>query len=368
MIYFKKKELTVSLDCAEVVKHVCVTDVASDRRKLLNYSLIRSQMQRGGGVLYVDTSPEHKGFGVFHKLACQENRSSDVRLIDIENADASHSYNPLFEGDNEAVSRRVMSVLSLLEETVTRKEEILKGVRVIVSACLEAGLPLSFQAMSLYTSRASALEELYGKLSADKVSARTFKTFLDTLAGDDFYVEDCHVQRYFGESSKYLDHFCTADMGKVLNSLTPDIVLSDVLEDNLLLYVSLPYADEDDVYKLLGRMVLSDLCRHVRYRSEGCNVLNPSFICVFDDVSLYSSSWLLSILSSASSIKAGCVFHMSHREEMYPEMQQKCGSEVISGDIMYLTRGENQYEFTVTELPDLTAVEALPLVRFGEVV
>ena len=321
------------LTANDLHKHTTVLSEHDVHKQNLLFSMFEQKMRQGAGIIYLDTNPQLGDFGRFHKMAIALNRNQDVRLIDLENAVESHTYNPLMQGSADAVARRVMSLLSRMEATDEQRALIFHGLKCILSAIFHQNMSVHFLDLERLTSSASALEMLRLNTPKDDGATRDFHVWVaelmlvDDVSGAES-VDQQALDALFMQTALYLKNFAHGDAGKVLCTYNPEVSLEESLRENQLVYIALPAAVEDETLRAFAHILFSDLCLSVKTLHEKGIKTAPGCLCVMDDVHTYFSKSFLPLMDFAREINMSLVGVVS--EEMTEDKPFKYTEALLS--------------------------------------
>jgi len=237
--------------------------------------ILKQQMMRGGGCLHVDGKNSKEAIEEFLSLARQHNRWQDVRIINIDNASLSNSYNPLLRGDADELTTRIMTLIPEAGGDFFRSQAV-KGLRAILGVLVKMGLPMNFADLTALMGTETALRWL--------------------------------VQNHtFGDLSGRLSNYSMGEAGKVLNSYNPDIDLLDAVKQNQLVYVALPMLSKKEAAIDFAKIMISDLRTAVGQIQNTTPKPSPVFLALLDEFSSYAMPSFDTLFEQARSAQV-CLF------------------------------------------------------------
>ncbi len=275
--------------------------------------ILKQQMMRGGGVIHIDGKNNKDAIREFLTLAKQHNRWHDVRIINIDEATLSNTYNPLLRGDAEELTTRIMLLIGSGGDSFFRSQAG-KGLGAISGLVKRMGLPFSFADLSVMMGSEGALRYLLREGPKDTREYTDYKMFFDQLLEADrrtgaMIVNEKKLQHTFGDLLGRLSAYTRGNARDVLNTYNPEVDLLDAIKQNLLVYVALPMLSKQEVATDFAKIFLSDLRTAV---GQLQNVPpeqrpNPTFLCLMDEFSSYAMPTLAPLFEQARSANI-CLF------------------------------------------------------------
>lgn len=275
--------------------------------------ILKQQMMRGGGAIHIDGKNNKDAIREFLALAKQHNRWQDVRIINIDEATLSNTYNPLLRGDAEELTTRIMLLIGSGGDSFFRSQAS-KGLGAISGLVKRMGVPFSFADLSVLMGSEGALRYLLREAPKDTREYVDFKMFFDQLLEADrrtgaMIVSEKKLQHTFGDLLGRLSAYARGQARDVLNTYNPEVDLLNAIKENLLVYVALPMLSKAEVATDFAKIFLSDLRTAV---GQLQNVPpeqrpNPTFLCLMDEFSSYAMPTLAPLFEQARSANI-CLF------------------------------------------------------------
>ncbi|PZP40006.1 MAG: hypothetical protein DI585_02320 [Pseudomonas fluorescens] len=275
--------------------------------------ILKQQMMRGGGVVHIDGKNNKDAIREFLTLAKQHNRWQDVRIINIDEASLSNTYNPLLRGDAEELTTRIMLLIGSGGDSFFRSQAS-KGLGAISGLLKRMNVPFSFADLSVLMGSEGALRYLLREGPKDTREYTDYKMFFDQLLEPDrrtgaMIVSEKRLQHTFGDLLGKLAAYARGQARDVLNSYNPEVDLLQAIKENLLVYVALPMLSKAEVASDFAKIFLSDLRTAV---GQLQNVPpeqrpNPTFLCLMDEFSSYAMPTLAPLFEQARSANI-CLF------------------------------------------------------------
>lgn len=299
---------------AELLSRHCLGIAATGGGKSNFLNLIlKQQMMRGGGVIHIDGKNNKDAIREFLTLAKQHNRWHDVRIINIDDASLSNTYNPLLRGDAEELTTRIMLLIGSGGDSFFRSQAS-KGLGAISGLVKKMGIPFSFTDLSVLMGSDGALRYLLREGPKDTREYFDYKMFFDQLLEVDrrtgaMQVAEKKLQHTFGDLLGRLSAYARGQARDVLNAYNPEVDLLQAIRENLLVYVALPMLSKAEVATDFAKIFLSDLRTAV---GQLQNVPpeerpTPTFLCLMDEFSSYAMPTLAPLFEQARSANV-CLF------------------------------------------------------------
>lgn len=297
------KPVVISDDLA--TRHVFLAGLTGVGKTVLGNLLMYQQMQRGGGLMFIDGKCVMSSLEDVYKLCLTCGRERDLWVLNPGNHDISNTYNPILEGTPTEIASRILSLSPSTANNAGAdyyRSSSFMGTAAIVSALQSAKLKFNFLDLSILLQNAKAMEDLEEKLKVAKGAGseeyRTFAIFLDQFRvpgkqGTEAQLDMKKMKDVFGGLTSRMQTFGSGGFGKVMNTYTPEIILYEAIRQNKIVYVMLPTLGDQDAALALGKMFVADLRSCVAQIYE-----NPSdkpdipFLAFMDEAGSYAStSW-----------------------------------------------------------------------------
>lgn len=294
---------------ADLMSRHClgVAATGSGKSNFLNL-ILKQQMMRGGGVIHIDGKNNKDAIREFLTLAKQHNRWHDVRIINIDDAAHSNTYNPLLRGDAEEITTRIMLLLQGGGKDSYFRSQAGKAVGSIIGLMREMNLPFNFSDLNAVFSSESLLRYLLKEGPKESESYAKFRIFFDQLHEDDkrtgMRVLNTKVfQHTFGDLTGKIASYDRGEAGRVLNAYNPEVDLLRAIKENQLVYIGLPMLSKAEVATDFAKILLSDLRTAV---GQLQNIPpeerpSPTFLVLMDEFSSYAMATLAPLFEQARS-------------------------------------------------------------------
>lgn len=334
----------------DLFRHVWIVGQSGVGKTVAASLLMLQQIQRGGGVLFVDGKLDVDNIISMYQFAAWAGRSHDFFLINIADPKLSNSYNPILHGKPEEVASRILSIIPSTEGNAGSdhyKQSANQALIVIIGAIQKCGLAYNFYDLSALMTNALAMEKLKEKilLRAPKSDeARNLSMFLDRFripAGDGRnplagQIDMKKMKDDLGGIAGRMFSFGSGTCGDVVNTYTPEINIYNIIRDNKILYIALPTMSMAETAINFGKILLGDFRTAVgRLQQNKFDRPKIPFLAFLDEAASYvSASWAVMFEQARS---AG-IFLM-------PALQNESGLTAISDDFEQRVTGN-----TVTKM------------------
>lgn len=308
----------------DLMRHLFFAGQSGVGKTVLGRLLMYQQMQRGGGLLFVDGKMNSKDIESFYHLACMCNRQQDVIIINPGNPSLSNTYNPILYGDPDEVSARILSLIPSTESNAGAdyyKQSANQGIATIVASLQALGLAYNMIDLCVLLMNPRALAELETKLQnkastqKEKDAAKNLSYFLDMFRGsgnspqDKMQIDIKKMRDLFGGIGGKLFLFGTNKFGEVCNTYDPDLNMFEAIKTNKIIYVALPTMAKDIAAQNFGKMVIGDFRTAVAWVQDlpEEEQPDPPFLNFSDEAGSYASdSWARIYEQSRSSKIFNC--------------------------------------------------------------
>lgn len=300
------------------MEHSMITGMTGQGKTVYGKFLMYQQIQRGGGLLFIDGKLDEDNIQDLYEFACFCGRKQDFLVINPGQPEKSNTYNPILYGDADEVASRILSLIPDTSGSAGSdhyKQSANQALTAFVGGLKEAGLDYNFLSLSLLTMNEPALEELMRLIrnSADDSPARkNLAMFLDQYAKenvpdgkiDNLNTDLKKLKDVLGGIGSRMHQFGTGSFGKVLNSFNPEVNLYDTIRENKIVYVALPTMGKDVAAQNLGKMIVSDLRTAISWlQLNKQDRPKVPFLAFMDELSSYATDSLSVMFEQARSAR-----------------------------------------------------------------
>lgn len=332
--------------------------------------MLFQQVQRGGGLLFVDGKVDADNLRMIYQYAAWCGRAHDVLVINPGDPSRSNTYNPALYGDPDEVASRILSTIPSTESNAGAdfyKQASLQGLVTLVGALQRAGLAYHVMDLSILLTNPYALADLEKKVNsvaAGSFEARNLSLFLEqfkvsTKPGVAATIDMKKVKDIFGGIGGRLFTFGTGNFGKVMNTYDPDVNLFEAIRNNKIIYCALPTMGKAESAKNFGKILLGDLRTAVSW-IQSLPVPErpwPPFMSFLDEFGSYATPAVQTLFEQARSAH---VF-------MMPAVQTLANIKAVSPELSEMVVGNTWTKIFFKLGTQETAEEAADLIGMTKV-
>ncbi len=288
----------------DLMRHALIIGQSGVGKTVAGSLLMAQQIQRGGGVLFVDGKMNNDDLEHMWRLCKWAGRERDLLVINPGNPDKSNTYNPILYGDPDEVAARCLALIPGTESSPGAdhyRQMANQGITTIVGALQRAGLAYTFIDLTILLMNAKAIEELEEKVRAvaphaeeTMALAHFIEQFRVAGRNGEINIDMKRLRETFGGIAGRLFQFGTGLFGKVMNTYDPEVKLFDAVRDGKIVYVLLPTMGKNDAANNFGKMVVSDLRTAVAWMQSAPKKERPwpPYLCFFDEAGSYiNNAW-----------------------------------------------------------------------------
>lgn len=334
----------IIIDDDNLFRHVWIVGQSGVGKTVAGSLMMFQQIQRGGGVLFVDGKLDEDNILTIYQFAKWAGRAHDFFVLNPGNPSLSNTYNPMLEGDPDEIASRLLSLIPSTESNAGAdyyKQSANQALVTIISACQKTGLAYNFYDLAVLLNNSRALEELQATLvnrfpRSDE--ARNLRLFLDNyrhpsndpknpLRGQ---IDVKKMKDVLGGMVGRLFTFGTGTFGEVMNTYKPDLRLYEAIKGNKIVYAALPTMGKPDAAANFGKMLLGDFRTAVSWLQKNkADRPKIPYMCFFDEAGSYVNEAWARIFEQARS--AG-IF-------LCPAVQTESNFTAISEDFAEMVTG-----------------------------
>lgn len=353
----------------DLCRHGLITGQTGMGKSVLGKNIMFQQIERGGGLLFVDGKLDEDNIQDIYEYANYCGRAHDFMVINPGRPEMSNTYNPILFGDPDEVAARIISLIpdtstsagsdyykstsalalvcfiSALQEST--QEQIDEWVR----ECQGKGLPegyldsnrvtgvaYNFLDLALLTMNEGVLNSLLQRVqlaSPDSLTRKNLSIFLEQYAKENnqfnggdvpagsLSIDLKRLKETLGGIGARMQQFGSGKFGPVLNSYTPELKMYDAIRENKIVYVALPTMGKDVAAQALGKIVIADLRTAISWlQMNKADRPKIPFLVFLDEMASYSTETLTIMFEQARSA----------RVSLWPAIQTDSGLSNISED------------------------------------
>lgn len=354
----------------DLCRHGIIVGQTGMGKSVFGKALMFQQIQRGGGLLFVDGKLDEDNIQDIYEYAAYCGRAHDFVVVNPGRPEMSNTYNPVLFGDPDEVAARIISLipstgisagsdfyksssaLALVCFISALQESTQEQVNAWIKECKGKGLPegyvdnnrvtgvaYNFLDLALLTMNEGVLNNLLQRVqlsSPDSLTRKNLSIFLEQYAkennGPNFgqdvpagslQIDLKRLKETLGGIGNRMHQFGSGKFGPVLNSYSPEVKMYDAIKEGKIVYVALPTMGKDVAAQALGKMVIADLRTAISWlQMNKQDRPKIPFLAFLDEMSSYSTETLAVMFEQARSA----------RVSLWPAIQTDSGLSNISED------------------------------------
>ena len=349
----------------EIVKHGLLVGQTGVGKSVLGKSLMFQQIQRGGGLLFLDGKLDEDNIQDIYEYAVYCGRGHDFRVINPGQPSKSNTYNPILFGDAQEIAARI---ISLIPETTTSagsdfyKQSAALALTCFVSALQEQtteqiaewkalcekhnhapgyidhtrvmGRAYNFLDLALLTMNEGLLNALMDQVTQSAPKSLTRKNlsiFLEQYSRDQVVdgqasklnIDLKRLKETLGGIGARMHSFGSGNFGPVLNSYNPEVRMYEAIKNNLIVYIALPTMGKDVAAQALGKIAIADLRTSISWlQMNKQDRPKIPFLAFLDEMNSYATESLAVMFEQSRSARVA----------LLPAIQTDSGLTNISED------------------------------------
>lgn len=307
--YTKDKHLPLDIENDKLMRHLAIIGQSGVGKTVLGTNILWQQTARGGGWLFIDAKLDKDVRDQLAYMARVFGREDEFYVMNVDEPENSNTYNPLLNGDPDEIASRLLNLLPSSDNNPGSdfyKQSANYALTVLVGALQSANKRYTFMDLAIMLQSAAAIGKVETLVPLDSPAFMVLQVFLDQFKKKDkngVQVDVNKIKDILGGMSGRIAQFAQGKFGKVFNTTTPEIDLTDIVRNNKMCYVMLPTMGKDTAALNLGKMVLSDL-RTAVAKMQGLTKAerpNPPFICFADEMGSYVMPGISRVFEQARS-------------------------------------------------------------------
>lgn len=292
-----------------LMRHTAIVGSSGVGKTVLGTYMLWTQMCAGGGWIFIDGKNDGDTRDQLALMAKLIGREEDFYVINIDEPEHSHTYNPILNGDGDEVSSCLLNLTPSTEGNAGSdhyKQSAGFALTTIINALKSADKLYHFGDLAVMFQSGKAVESLKAMPIKDPLVANKLEIFLDQYAKktkDGVEIDTEKMKNTLGGMGMRIAGFAQGKFGKVFNTYAPEVDLTDIILGNKFLYVMLPTMSKDNSALQLGKMIMSDL-RIAVYNVQKLKKIhrpNPPFLVFADEMGSYVTPGVSRLFEQARS-------------------------------------------------------------------
>lgn len=291
------------------MRHFALVGGSGVGKTTLGLWVLYQNMVKGGGFVFIDAKIDADTRDALGYLSRAIGREDDLYVINVDDPDNSNTYNPLLEGDADEVASRLLNLLPSSEDNPGAdfyRQSVNHALTVFVGALKAAKVRYTFNDITIMMQSPQALERVLRMTPKNTPERMQLEVFLDKYRKTEkgrAVIDVNKLKDALGGMAGRAATFSQGKFGKIFNHYAPEIVLTDIMMNNKMLYVMLPTMGKDAAALNLGKMLLSDL-RTAVYKLQGVPPAErpwPPFVVFADEMGSYVMPGMARLFEQARS-------------------------------------------------------------------
>jgi hypothetical protein len=281
----------ISIDDSTLQNHLFISGRTGSGVSVLLEQILTQQTEQGRGWIYLDHDADDAMLARMTVQAQKHGREDEFLVLDFHTPGSSHSYDVLRSGTPEERAGRLLQLLPGSENNPGA--DFYRQTAYAVMAPLFAAIDATGKAIGLrdLASLVAQLDdETVLREFLEHVPARHAARTALLAAIDGAKQESGLVKNVLGGLSARIFLLSTLKLRNLLEAAAPQIVLSDVLSHNKMLYVRLPLMQKDTVTTTIARVVMHDIVTSLSARNHTPARLLEPFLVVMTGFPAYGLS------------------------------------------------------------------------------
>ncbi len=289
-----------------LTRHIFIGGQSGVGKTVAASLLMYQQIQRGGGLLFIDGKVDQDNINQLYHYCCFAGRPQDLFVINPDDPNNSNTYNPVLYGDADEKADGLLQLIPSTESNAGAdfyKQEAKQALTTLIRALQTARKAYNMIDLTVLLMNSNALLELEKDLKSrapNSDALSEYALFLDKfrvppsnqnpLGGIDMK----KLKDVFGGIGGRLYSFGTGKFGQVMNTYTPDVTLFDAIMNNKIVYFALPTMGKDTTARNFGKLIIADLRTAISWiqKLPQDERPDPPFLAFCDEAGSYvNESW-----------------------------------------------------------------------------
>jgi len=307
--YTRDTNTPVYLPYSNAMRHIGLIGASGVGKTTLGMYMIWQHMVKGGGFLFIDAKIDADTRDALYYMAKACGRQDEFYILNPDDPDNSNTYNPILEGDADEVASRLLNLQPSSEDNPGAdfyRQSANHALTVIIGAMKVCKKRYTFADLAILLQSADAMEKLY-KDTPESPERMALDIFLDKYRRRDpkmgAVLDINKMKDVLGGMAGRIAMFAQGKFGRVFNTYSPEINLTDIMKNNKMMYCMLPTMGKDAAALNLGKMIMSDI------RSAVYNLQNmpaamrpwPPFLIFPDEMGSYVMEGIARLFEQARS-------------------------------------------------------------------
>ncbi len=245
------------------VRHEAVIGKSGAGKTTYLLNRLWQQAKRGGGAFILDSKTDYDFRDQLWDLGRALGREADLRCVNIDNAADSNTYNPLLRGDAIAVASRFTDTVDVANNPSADHFKSQGNLALTAALTPIKAMKYAYNARDLYIllSNPEAMDWLL-RQSAPPDAKQSFEIWLESFretTPKGSRINTTAVRQQIGGIVARLYIYSTGEIGKVMNSYSPEVDLLNAIDNNQIVYFMIPSLDKSEASIAFAKLFFSDL-------------------------------------------------------------------------------------------------------------
>lgn len=307
--YTRDQSLPVDLDNGLLMRHMAIVGQSGVGKTTIGEYILFQQMVRGGGFLFIDGKLDADTRDKLGYLSRLTGRELDFYILNIDDPENSHTYNPILNGDPDEVASRLLNLIPSTANNAGAdfyRQAANQALTVLIGALKVAKYRYHFGDLAILLQSAPAIDRLERLVPEGSPEKRSLQIFLEQFKRknkDGVQIDVNRLKEVVGGMSGRIAMFAQGKFAKIFNTYAPEIDLTDIVLNNKMAYIMLPTMGKEEAALNLGKMILSDL-RTAVYKAQAIPKYkrpDPPFLCFADEMGSYVMPGITRVFEQARS-------------------------------------------------------------------
>jgi intracellular multiplication protein IcmO len=252
------------------VRHESVLGRSGSGKSEYMKSRIAQQIRRGGAAVIVDAKPTEDFLDWVSSIAYCYGRWHQLRVVDLQRPDRSHTYSAIVRGDGEMVSERIANIFGAGAKRDASaehfKQMMLNALQPTVDCIKRLGRAYNIWDLYILMTNPVAMEWLL-RQTPESQEKQNYATFLQTYrtpvvdrqsGTTEWRINTQSMQQQIRGAAGRLQPYGTGNLGAIMRTYAPEVDLLDVIDTGKILYVPLPTLERGETAFAFAKLLLSD--------------------------------------------------------------------------------------------------------------
>jgi hypothetical protein len=230
---------------------------------------IAQQIRRGGAAIVVDAKPTQDFLDWISAMSYAYGRWDQLRVIDLQRPDRSHTYSAVLRGDGEMIAERFSNIFGASGRKDATAEhfklQMIMPVQLTVDCIRRLGRSFTIWDLYILLLNPHAMEWLLRE-TPKSVERENFAVLLQGYrtpvrgpgGTEEWKLNPQRIASQIQGAANRLAAYGTGNLGQIMRTYSPEVDLLDILDTGKILYVPLPTLERGETAYAFAKILLSD--------------------------------------------------------------------------------------------------------------